>query len=266
MGGSVMPKATPGAPWRPPAADQQNAWDEAADHYKRAFQNSQPGNQQFTPRDTNIIKIRNDSGAARDRFDVLAINGPLILPSANATSFLSQPAAKGIQPQVVADGTTHVGSWAILLEPAKDGAIVKAAVGGYWACIVDCQHPDHRWADVVHEEYALASNWYGSAEILWHESWDAGTWSSGAGKAFVRIGNFTSQWLDGTVDEASGIDFDDSGTVSIYWKGAATDPLSQVEAEYSWIQWADNIPDDAKVRIAYNRERAVWEIRQHECV
>lgn len=215
------------------------------------------------PRDPDIILIRNDSSGARDRFDVLAIDVPLVLPSVSEQQFNRRVAVSGITPAATTDGTTHVGQWAMLIEPAAEDAIVRAATGGTWSCVVDLKHPEQKWCDIAHESHVLTSNWYGRGQILWHEKWGEETFEAGEGSAIVHISNFHSEWLDGMVDEASGIAFDATGTVEIMWKGAVTDPLATVEAKYDWLQVGPSVIDDnGRVRIAYNREQHRWIIVQ----
>ena len=66
-------------------------------------------------RDTGIVLIRNESGADRERFDVLGIEGPIIERVDNEDEFKQRVALRGVVPS-----SPHPGKFAILLEPAKD--------------------------------------------------------------------------------------------------------------------------------------------------
>src|SRR6476659_5442617 len=47
---------------------------------------------------TGVVWVRNDSGSARDRFDVLGIDAPLILPADNLGEYQRRVAMSGLLP------------------------------------------------------------------------------------------------------------------------------------------------------------------------
>lgn len=121
-----------------------------------------------------IIKVRNDSGAAVDRFGVLGLGNPVVTPTDSLGEF---------QRQIVLIGTTptaasHTGKFAIMREPVPSGAIGEAFVAG--ACIVQINVTDatHALADVADGDAAkLASGTSGAAKILWKESGTGTKWA-----------------------------------------------------------------------------------------
>ncbi len=116
-------------------------------------------------RDTGIVLVRNESGEDRERFDVLGIEGPIIERIDNEDEFKQRVALRGIVPS-----SPHPGKFAILLEPAKDQAIVRACVDG--VCVVRVRMVDeaHTSADVaVGVASRLESGDSGTARLLWVE-------------------------------------------------------------------------------------------------
>jgi hypothetical protein len=116
-------------------------------------------------RETGIVLIRNESGADHERFDVLGIEGPIIERVDNEDEFKQRIALRGVTPS-----SPHPGKFAIMLEPAKDQAIVRACVDG--VCVVRVRMVDeaHTSADVaVGVASRLESGDSGTARLPWVE-------------------------------------------------------------------------------------------------
>ena len=258
----MIEKVSPGSSLRRKASDE-NAKIEVANWYasQKALGDT-IGSMTVLSRHPDLIKIRNDSGSQRSRFDVLALGDPLILPSANEAEFLKQPLFKGIEPQAVVAGATHVGRWAMLLEPAAEDAIVRAVTGGTWPCLVDMKFQHHRRCDIAHEQYKLTSNNYGAAEILWHEKF-TGTFEAGVGKAIVRIGLFESDVIEGKVGSGT-IAAGGNGTVRIWRNGVVTSPLETVTGYNRWITVA-TLTTSLFLRLRYDRYYHRWDVIDHNC-
>ena len=73
-----------------------------------------------------IILIQNNSGSDRDRFEVLGLDVPAILPSDSLPSFQQQYPMKGVLPVAA----NHVGRFAITLEGIPSGQFGYAMVSG----------------------------------------------------------------------------------------------------------------------------------------
>jgi hypothetical protein len=106
-----------GDPVRIPAG-AYNAWCAAAEAFQTGNQ-SMIGETAGGRPDRVHVRIRNDSGADRARFDVLGVSGPLFTPTDNLAEFLSAPKLTGTTPA----NPTHAGRFVILLEPIPAGRI-----------------------------------------------------------------------------------------------------------------------------------------------
>ncbi len=188
------------------SAETFNTFIDAA----RDFQN-RTRNRQFThtqePRQTGTLLVKNGSGQDRQRFEVLAIDRPIFLPSDNLWSFQDQVAVIGVVP----DENKHVGRFVVLLEPLRDGMIGRAVVSGVTPVRLNVLNEEHEWADIEGGETdSLKTDTAGSAFILWKEPPGSGGYGGygygygygyygGLRWALVRIGNLSDgdQW--GTV-------------------------------------------------------------------
>ena len=139
------------------------------------------GGGHFTPqfRQAGIVRVKNDSGADRDRFNVLGIDGPIFTPTDNEDTFKNQVALTGVVP----DEDYHVGKFVILLEPIPDGKIGLACLDGVCPVKLDVQDEGHEYADVADAEAGrLKSGLRGAAQILWKEFGTGEKW------AVIRLG------------------------------------------------------------------------------
>jgi hypothetical protein len=130
------------------------------------------------------VLVRNDSGADRDEFEVLGIDGALVLPSDGdmpASQFKTVLAVKGVTPV----DPDHLGRFVILAGPVKAGAIGRGYLAG--ACPAKIDVPD----EDVERPFAeiddgvsgsLKAVRCGSAGILWREGGTGVQW------AIVRLG------------------------------------------------------------------------------
>lgn len=124
---------------------------------------------------TTVIKVRNQSGSDRLRFEVLGLDGPIIGPDENQESFQNELAFNGVVPQAGA----HRGKFAILLEPVAADAIAhRACVAGVTVALVRISDPGHQYADIAPDacEY-LESCESGGALILWKHQDEGVTWA-----------------------------------------------------------------------------------------
>jgi len=143
---------------------------------------------------TGIIKVRNDTGSAVARFHVLALDEPIILPSANEDEFKRQVAFACVEPT-----TAHEGLWVVLLEPLADGAIGRAVVSGATVARlqVDTDNSDDR-VEVENGETVLLLGSAGTGQLLWREGGTGEQW------AVVRVG------LDLDLDEKAKVSSNDT--------------------------------------------------------
>jgi hypothetical protein len=134
-----------------------------------------------------------------DRFSVLGIDGVIISPDDNLDQFKSRIALTGVTP--TAD---HVGKFAVLLESAADGQLVRAAIDGLTVCKVEATAPApgsvDRFADIeASTTDHLVAKATGAARIIWRQAGTGATW------AVVRLGDSIGGTLPAEITgEASG--------------------------------------------------------------
>jgi hypothetical protein len=171
-----MQKAKRGDPLVIPAATFNTFIDVARDFQGR--QRSTRGAAVHEQRDSGIVLVRNDSGADRERFDVLGISGVIITPAANLAEFKRRPALVGEVP-----AAEHRGRLVVLAEPLPAGAIGRAYAAGVCIARVDMLTAEQATADVkVNDPAALESSSSGALQILWVEAGTGVKW------AVVRFG------------------------------------------------------------------------------
>lgn len=193
----VLKKVKPGEPLRIPAATF-NTFIDAAEDFRRR-QHNQSAGMQPNWRQTGIVPIKNNSGGDLGRFAVLGIDGPIFAPAESDDGFKNRVALVGVTP---AD-PTHIGRFAILLEPIANGKIGQAAVAGVCVAKVDVQAEDDGFADIADGSAAsLTSGPSGAATILWKESGTGLVWAiirfgGAGGGAGLLWGKAISDWSSG---------------------------------------------------------------------
>lgn len=131
-------------------------------------------------RQGDIVKLRNNSGQDCSRFNVLAINTPIITPSANEREFKNRVAISGVRPM----HPTHFSRFGILLDPVRHGKIGRAWISGACPAYIAVTDNCHQFADVKHNDSnSLESRPFGAAQILWREGKLGLQW------AIVRLAN-----------------------------------------------------------------------------
>jgi len=151
------------------AAEQVN-WINEQMRGNSGFGTNSTGDPGWSERAPNYVMILNESGHAVPRFGVLGINGVEIDPSRGskeAREFAFRPVLRGITPAAPA----HVERFVVLLEPAKPLAIVRGAVSGSFACLVNVTNTTHRFATIkAGDREQLQSTECGVLQLLWKES------------------------------------------------------------------------------------------------
>lgn len=163
----TLKKVAKGDPLAIPA-DAYNAFvDAARDHQARRLGQTAGGSAGV--RDGGTVLVRNDSGAPRDRFDVLGIAGPVFDPTDEdqADQFAGQVVLAG----VLVSSYLHEGQFAVLQEPVADGALGRAVVCGLTIgrLFVDEGAENTRWATPAWGKPYLRASSTGTADVLWKE-------------------------------------------------------------------------------------------------
>jgi hypothetical protein len=133
-----------------------------------------PGSAAARP-DLELFFIKNNTGAALDRFAVVGLGAPLWTPAAALDSFKqSRIVLAGAVPT-----TAHAGRFAILKTPAPAGSIAPASAFGITQCRVNITSTTHTLADVEAGSTArlVSSGTAGAASILWFEGGTGEQWA-----------------------------------------------------------------------------------------
>jgi len=199
MSGDALRKVKSGDPLRIPAGAYNAFVDAAVDLRRRQHEESREP--QRLRRDGDVILVLNSTASTVGRFGVLGLTDPIILPG-DALE-LERVAFAGVLPQ-----PEHAGRFAILLETAAPGAIVRAAMGGVVPVKIGMADPDDQFADVSPGlTDRLQSGESGAAQILWVE-----TSISTVRQAFVRL---PAAGASVCLASASGLAFDAEGCLKI---------------------------------------------------
>jgi len=145
-GGDHLKKAQSGQPLRIPAQTFNSFIDAARDFQLR--QQSQTTDSSRSFRQTGIVLVRNDSGADRERFQVLGIDGPAISPDDNLEEFQNRAVLKGKTPK----HDDHLGRFVVLLEPVRSNQIGLAYCDGVCPARIDVEDEDHEFADIKDDD------------------------------------------------------------------------------------------------------------------
>lgn len=107
------------------------------------------------PRDPDMIKVKNTSGASRRRGEVLRISGKAIETVTDEHRWLL-----GVEP-------TDDGYFGILKEPAADTKLASIQVAGCCMALVNMTDETHKRATTVEGEYVLQSCSNGPLELMY---------------------------------------------------------------------------------------------------
>ncbi|MBN1553954.1 MAG: hypothetical protein JXA11_04360 [Phycisphaerae bacterium] len=184
--------------------------------------------------DSNIVLVKNASGVDAERFGVLGIDGPIILPSENLSEFENRVTFSCSTPVA----GTHEGKFVVLAEPIKAGAIGKALALGVTPVQISVTAESDKYADIG-DAAKLTSGASGAAQILWKESGTGTKWAvvrlgGGDGETeYIGYGKpaagqtdapVTNPWILLTVTDAAGVPILDGNeqeqTIQV-WRNAA---------------------------------------------
>jgi hypothetical protein len=171
-----------GDPLRIPSGD----WNKIVDA-TRAFYQQQAGLGSTAPavvggRQASVVLVKNASDADQERFAVLGVDGPVILPEDHEDEFKRQVALSCVVPSEA----DHRGKFVILLEPLAVGAIGRACAAGVTIVRLEVVNEDDTQADVLDGDATKLTTVTsgGAAQVLWSEEASEGeVW------AIVRFGS-----------------------------------------------------------------------------
>jgi len=215
--GDALRKVRAGEKLAIPAQAYNTFIDTALDFQQRQRDQGRQPQRDF--RQSGLVLVRNDSGADRDQFDVLGVDGPVIDPDTSAQNFKDRVALKGVSP-TVAD---HIGQFVITAEPIKADAIGWAFASGVCqaAIIVDDEDTERHFAEVNDGDAAyLKAVHCGSAGILWRAGGTGAQW------AVIRLGKrVIPQPFPVTLAQSGGSQGDEQNPAT--WTYDVTDPATE---------------------------------------
>ena len=147
-------KVLPGDDFNPPPAVIWNNMVDAGRAWADSRRNSAAPNP-IRPRETDIIKAKNTSGAARRLGEILRIDGKAIETVTDENKWLL-----GVEP-------TDDGYFGILKEPAAISGIASLQVSGCCMALVNVTDADHKRATSVDGVYVLQSCSNGPIELMY---------------------------------------------------------------------------------------------------
>jgi len=158
-----LSKVRAGEPLRIPAKAYNAFVDAALDQQQRSM--STNGDALRDRQQSSLVLVKNESGAARARFDVLGIDGPIITRANNGEAFRSRIALRGVTPTAA-----HAGRFVILHDALPAGTVGRAYLTGAYLARVRMLDEAHTAADVDDGDAAqLASGETGAVSLLWIE-------------------------------------------------------------------------------------------------
>jgi len=242
-----MPKVQPGQKWKPPLAVEHNSQLEASEHYQRRERLSVGGDLRFVQRLTDIIEVKNSTGANLRRGEVVEVGAALVSAANLKENLLFDCALAGNPPAM--DSV-----FAICKEPIPIDQIGTAHVSGACWALVDINHESHPRAKPANGDAVLQSAPAGPWRILYQPS---GTgekecvllYTGGPGPCYVGK-------TDGSGITAVSGDTPGSGTVTLYKKGTTT--LSSLAFTDTIYNSGLFVPKNTYVNIFYDEFGIGW--------
>lgn len=199
----------------------------------------------------NVVKVKNNSGADRARYDVLALGAPIIGPADNLAEFRRRPTFLGTTPT-----SSSWGKFCVLLEPIKSAKIGRAAIGGTIVTKLDnpSTPPPHPFCDIAASSNTLTTGWHGAGEVL------ATVVHSGTRWGLVRLGNYQAPTY--AAKTKASIAAGGSGNIGIYWNGTEEETVT---GHFDWMDGTDPIPNAVECLAVFFRDANKWRITNAKC-
>ncbi len=255
----ALKKVQSGDPLVIPAATYNTFIDAAQDYRQRTRRLGR----QSTPdhRSADIVLVRNDSGADRDRFDVLGVDSAIVTPTGNLDAFKDRVALAGVTPLA----SQHTGRFVVLLEPLAASEIGRACASGVVQVRLNVQDDGTDYADVADgDATCLTTDPAGSATILWRETGTGTVWAvvrlsstpqgtHASPKVLAGSGETadTESWdVDNQPAGCDGVQFT---PMRLYWSGISGDPVYQFVRTPTYDSLGRLVSVSAEVRtVAFN--------------
>lgn len=247
--GDPLKKVLPGQDISIPA-EAYNSFVDAANAH-RGSRSISASSSSLLSRQSGVIKVKNTTASAIDRFKPVGLSGMVITPTDSLQNFQNTPVFTGVAP----GSSTYLGKFAVLLEPLAADAIGDAVVSGIVVSQISVGHTAHDRVDVsLAGGASLVSAFYGSGEILYAESGTGTKW------ALVRVGPWVAPQVKAIA--SASIAAGSSGNVAIQRAGSATETVT---AYLNWMAGTTGVNTDDELMIQYLRDEAKWVILGAEC-
>jgi hypothetical protein len=200
----------------------------------------------------NVFWVRNDSGSARDRFDILAPTGVVWTPTANLAGFQAGPILVGTLPTLA-----NSGSFAMLMEPVAASGYARALFHGV-VTKLQVDHEQHPFADVAASSARLTSNWYGGAKIVYKESGTGVKW------AIVRL---LGEMFRGPIEVVltSTISPGSNGNAKVRLNDADASPTSTIDVHFKHMEGMDDAVSGSDALVWWSPDRQKFMMYNLEC-
>lgn len=182
---------------------------------------------------TNLVMVKNTTGADVPRWGVLAVTGVEIDPSAGesqATAFQEMACVRGAVP-----AADTAGRFVVALEPIPVDGIGRAVASGVVAVKLDVANASDKFAGPKASTVAEMKSGSGPAEILWKQTGTGtGKWALVriGGRQPPRLGKTTASWLKNTT---ATIDLYEEGTPPTEAKNTSNPTLAGVMNKFADI-------------------------------
>jgi hypothetical protein len=189
MPGDPFRKVLRGQPLAIPAPAWNTLMDVARAYKKREGQKAGGAVESFR---TDVIKVKNSSGADVIRFGVLGLDAP-VFPTMTDAEQLREFHRHRVFNAVTPASPTHNRRFCVLAEPLANGAIGRALVCGAYVAKLSIVDAAQQLATVKNADATqLETTWGEGVPILWKESGTGTKW------ALVLLGTFdvgTGQYM-----------------------------------------------------------------------
>ena len=202
-----------------------------------------------------IVRIRNDSGADRRRYEVLGIKNDLVILPSTDSNWTEAPCLKGAVPTAA----SYLRRFVVCQEPIANGDIGRALIAGVTPVKVKILNTADDFCDILDSDATqLVTSCWGAAQILWMDT-SGGTGSSKW--AYVMHGLPAAQILVGQT--SSSLNSGASGTINVYrgtTKGSET--FTSGDTITAWNRFA-NLASGKWVLAAWFQ--GGWELIAAQC-
>lgn len=157
-----------------------NAMIDAAEDYQNRKNRTHSESLDRIP--SNVIYVKNESGAVVDRLNILGISNTLI--GATSNYFKERVALSGVIPLAANHAS---GKFVITIEPIANNSMGRAIISGICQIQINVTDANHCFADITNNDVTkLTSAASGPATILWKEVGTGTKW------AVIRFGGSSS--------------------------------------------------------------------------